>query len=351
MERVVLAYSGDFDTSIAIAWLRESLHAEVVAVTVDVGRGRELEEVRERALECGAVRAHVVDARDEFARDFVLPVLKSDASDEDGFPVGIALQRPIIARKLVEIANIEEATAVAHGGGGLRGDRASLDALIHSVRPDLAVIELARLWALKPTEKIDYALRHRVPAPGFALRHRANWNLWGRTVTCDTIDPPESRAALYGWTKSPAECPEQAAAVEITFESGTPTAINDVQMPLVDLIGSLGTIAAGHGIGRGTSVRDERLHVTEAPAAVVLHAAHRELQRLTTSEEVDRFSGVVSREYAAIVRSGLWFSPLRAALDAFVDAVQPRVCGSIRLRLLKGEALVVDGTSPFSLRA
>jgi argininosuccinate synthase len=349
MERVVLAYSGDVDTSMAIAWLKESSHAEIVAVTVDVGRGRELEEVRERALECGAIRAHVLDVREEFARDFVLPALKSDASDEGGVPVGTELQRPLIARKLVEIAGIEGATAVAHGGGGRRAGRASLDALIQSVGPNLTVFELERLWGMGPEEKIDYARRQRVAVPGRALRHRTNWNLWGRTVTCDTIDAPESGDAVYVWTKSPGECPEQPAFVDIRFESGAPTAINDVQMPLVDLIGSLGTIAAWHGIGRGRSVRDDGLHITEAPAAVILHAAHRELQKLTTTEDVDRVSRMVSREYAAIVRSGLWFSPLRAALDAFVDNIQPRVSGSIRLRLLKGEALVVGGTSPFAL--
>jgi argininosuccinate synthase len=357
MERIVLAYSGGLDTSVAIPWLKETCGAEVIAVTMDLGHGRELEEIRGRALAAGAVRAHVLDLREEFARDYILRALKADAIHEDRLPMATALGRPLIARRLVEMAEIEEAAAVAHGCAGTGGDEVRLDVAIHALNPTLKVIAPARVWGMTRSETIEYGRKRRVRVPTTVANppYSTKSNLWGRSIECgileDACEPPEN---IYALTKSPADCPDQPAYVEIAFEQGIPTAINGVQMLLLDLVASLGTIAGAHGVGRidmigdrPVGIRSREIH--EAPVAVVLHAAHEELQKFVTTRDLDRFSRFVSLQYADIIYSGLWFTPLREALDLFIDKVQERVTGAIRLKLFKGGARVVGRKSPFAL--
>jgi argininosuccinate synthase len=320
MTRVVLAYSGGVDTSSGIKWLREARGTEVVAVTLDLGQGGDLEAVRDRALSLGAARAHVLDLRDEFARDYVLPALRADALYEDRYPLEAALAWPLIARKLVDIATIERATSVAHGGA--TADLSALHTTIRSVGPGLDVIT--------------------VPQGNSAHAMAVSSNLWGRSVDCSRIDDPwgEPPEHLYTLTKTGAECPNEPAYVELTFERGTPVAINGVAMPLVDLIISLRIIAGAHGVGRldlvesGSGGRFRKVY--EAPAAVVLHTAHKELTKLAVSRDLERFARQVRIHYADLICHGLWFTPFREALDAFVDKVQDRVTGEVRLKLFKG---------------
>jgi argininosuccinate synthase len=355
-ERVVLAYSGGLNSSVAIPWLRDRCGAEVVTLTMDFGDGREVEEIRERALGAGALRAHVLDVREEFARDFVLPALRADAIDEDWFTMASALGRPLIARRLVEIAEIERTSAVAHGCSGEADDGADLDAVIRALTPTLTVIAAARACGMTRSEKLEYARAHQLAlAAADAARDGTRSNLWGRSVRCGTLEDPwsEPPEGAYALTKSPAECPDRPAYVEIEFERGVPTAINGVQMPLLDLVASLGTIAGAHGVGRvdtleerPTGVRSREVY--EAPAAVVLHTAHKELRKFVTARGLDRFSRVVGLEYAEVICSGLWFTPLREALDLFVEKVQERVTGAVRLRLFKGGVRVVGRRSPFA---
>jgi argininosuccinate synthase len=356
MERIVLAYSGGLDTSVAIPWLGEKYGAEVVAVTMDLGQGKELEEVRDRALAAGAVRAHVLDVREEFARHFVLPALKADAIYEDCCPMGTALGRALIARKLIEIAAIEQTTAIAHGCTGDGHDQVRLEIAARAINPAVTVLAPARDWGMTRSEKMAYARARGIPVPApVNSPYSTDTNLWGRSIECGVLDDPwtEPPEEIYTLTRQPAECPDEAAYVELTFERGVPAAINGVTMPLVELIASLGTIGGAHGVGRIDMVENRLAGVTsrdiyEAPAAVMLHMAHKELQRLVTTKDADRFSRSVSLQYADIVYNGLWFTALREALDAYVAKVQERVSGVIRLKLFKGECRVVGRTSPFA---
>jgi argininosuccinate synthase len=357
MERIVLAYSGGLDTSVAIPWLAETYRAEIIAVTMDLGQGQELEEVRDRALAAGAARAHVLDLKEEFARDYILPALKADAIYEDRYPMATALGRPLIAQKLVEIAEIEHATAVAHGCTGKGNDQVRLDVTTRALNPELKVIAPARVWGMTRAEEIDFARQRGIHVPATVERpYSTDTNLWGRSIECGILEDPwqEPPEDVYALTKSPADCPGQPAYVELTFERGVPDAINGVTMPLVDLIASLGTIAGAHGVGRVDMVENRLVgiksrEIYEAPAAVVLHAAHKELQKLVTTRDLDRFARSVSLKYADLVYDGLWFTPLREALDAFVESVQTRVSGAVRLRLFKGACQIVGRRSPNAL--
>ena len=357
MERIVLAYSGGLDTSVAIPWLAEKYGADIVAVTMDLGQGKTLEDVRDRALAAGAVRAHVLDVREEFARDYILPALQADAIYEDRYPMGTALGRPLIARKLVEIAAIEQAAAIAHGCTGRVNDQVRFEVAVHALSPATVVMAPADDWGMTRSEEIEYARKRGVAVPVTVdSPYSIDVNLWGRSIAGGVLDDPwaEPPEEIYSITKRPVDCPDEAAYVEMTFDRGVPTAINGVAMPLVELIASLGTIAGAHGVGRIDMVENRVVgiksrEVYEVPAALVLHMAHKELQRMVTTKEADHFSQSVSLHYADIVYSGLWFTPLREALDAYVAKVQERVSGVIRVKLFKGDCRVVGRKSPFGL--
>ncbi|MFI5177419.1 MAG: argininosuccinate synthase [Vicinamibacterales bacterium] len=355
--RVVLAYSGGLETSVAIAWLAEQYRVEVVAVTLDVGQGKELDDVRERALAIGAVRAHVLDAREPFAGEFVLPALQAGAKYEGRYPLATALSRPLIARHLVEVAKIEGAAAVAHGGTDRGNDQVRLDLSIRALDPTINVIAPAREWNLSPAGAIDYARARGIPVPaGADSPYSIDTNLWGRSIECGVLEDPwqEPPEEIYGLTKAPSETPDTPAYVEIEFECGVPVKINGVAMSVVELIECLGTIAGAHGIGRvdmvenhlvGTKTRE----VYEAPAAIALHAAHGDLQALVTPRDLERLTADLGVKYADLVYNGLWYTPTREAIDALVAKVQERVTGTIRLKLFKGDCRVVGRKSPYAL--
>ncbi|MQA30166.1 MAG: argininosuccinate synthase [Luteitalea sp.] len=327
--RIVLAYSGDLTTTAAIPWLRQQYHADVITTTIDLGQGRALEAVRDRALAAGALRAHVLDGRDQFARDHILPSLKADALHQQQFVMAVPLGRPLIARKLVEIAEIERADAVAHGAPAQPGRPTPLEVLIRSVNPSFRVIAV---HAPPPADRLADAGARTLGLP--AGQH-VEANLWGRSVRCAEHESAPPDEGVYTLTRDPAECPDEPAVVEIAFDRGIPRAINGVFMPLLELIASLGTIAGAHGVGRAAA--DGRL--CEAPAAIVLHAAHRQLQGQATGGDLQAFARAVSLKYVDLICDGLWFTPLREALDAFVDNVQERVSGGVRLRLFKGNVV------------
>ena len=292
-QRIVLAYSGGDRSSAAIAWLADSYDADVVALTLDIGQGGDLEEVRDRALALGAIRAHVLDVRDVYARHYLIPALKADALYDGRRSRANALSRPLIAQKLVEIAAIEETTVVAHGSPAADS---RITVAARALNPAVDVLTL-------PSDPSDFMRPRRVTA---------------------------DRSAA----KSPIDCPDEPALVEVTFTGGVPTAINAVAMPLVDLVGSLDIIAGAHGVGGSDGL--------ESPAATVLQAAHKELQTLTITGEADAFSLSVSRQLADIIDRGSWFTPLAESLVAYVDKIQERVSGTIRLELFKGRCTIVD---------
>jgi argininosuccinate synthase len=357
MRRIVLAYSGGLDTSVAIRWLAETYDAEIVAVTLDLGQERELTDVRERALAVGAVRAHVVDVREEFARDYILPSLQAGAIYEDRYPMATALGRPLIAKRLVEIARMESASAIAHGCAGKGNDQVRLDLSARAVAPSMTVLAPARVWGMSRAEEIDYARARNIPIPvAAASPYNIDSNLWGRSIEYGPIEdawaePPEE---IYALTRSPHGSPDEPAYVEIDFNGGVPVRTNGVEMPLVELIESLETIAGAHGVGRIDMVENRLIgiksrEIYEAPAAVVLHLAHRELESMVMARDLERIKHDLARAYADLVYNGLWFSQAREAIDAFVRSIQPRVTGTVRLKLFKGDCRVVGRRSPFSL--
>jgi argininosuccinate synthase len=357
MKRIVLGYSGSLDTSVAIRWLAEKFESEVVALALDLGQGRELTDVRERALAFGAVRCHVIDVREEFAHDFILPALQAGAMYEDGYPLATALSRPLIARRLIQMAKMESASAVAHGGAGNGNDLLRLDVSLRAVDPSMTLIAPARLWGMTPPEVLAYAASHNIVVPAAATSpYSVDTNLWGRSIACGVLEDPwtEPPDDIYTLTRAAQGCPDEPAYLEIDFEAGVPVRANGVEMPLLELIESLETIAGAHGVGRIDMVENRLVgiksrEIYEAPAGVVLHTAHKELQKLVIARDLERLSGEMSRVYADLVYNGLWFSHTRESIDAFVRAIQPRVTGSVRLKLFKGDCRIVGRRSPFAL--
>lgn len=355
-ERIVLAYSGGLNASIAIAWLAEQHRAEIVTVTLDLGQGLALDDVRERALAIGAARAHVLDLREELARDVVVPVLQAGALHDGRYPLVTALARPLIVKQLLEIARLEGATSIAHGcGEGI--DATRFEALIQSLEPTLPILAPVRTWGMSRADVIEYARSRGIPVPATADHApKADANLWGRSVVADSLEDASKEPAedLYARTKSPAEAPDTPAYVEIEFDRGVPIAINGIPMSPVELIQSLETIAGAHAIGRldrvepgvaGSTPRE----VIEAPAAVALHAAHHELQKFVTPPDLHALAADLGARYADLVDRALWFTRTREAIDALVLKVQERVIGTARLKLFKGDCRVVGRTSPFAL--
>ncbi len=326
--RIVLAYAGSLAGSAAIVWLRERQGAEVVTATLDLGQGRVLEAVRDRALALGALRAHVLDARDVFAQEFVVPALRADALHDGRVPMALALSRPLIARTLVEMAAIEKAGAVAHTGR-VTGDPSApgaspLDRLLCSLAPGLPVLTPARDWTLGPDDLAAFARRHGLPSTSDDARPVES-NLWGRSQPLDAAGPLDRTRAQGPW-------PGEPAFVDISFSRGIPTALNGVALPLLELVASLGTLASTHGVG---PVRTAAV-TCDAPAALLLHAAHRDLTRAVCPGTVGPFADAATAAYIDAVEQARWFSPLREGLDAFFGVAQAAVSGHVRLRLFRG---------------
>jgi argininosuccinate synthase len=332
--RIVLAYGGGLSGSAAIPWLRAAHHAEIIAVTLDLGQGRELEAIRDRALMLGAQRAHVLDARESFARDLVVPALRADALHGGHVPMALALSRPAIAGALVEIAGIEGADAIAHAS------RAGVDTRLHRLlaarAPSMPLLALAQEWSMTPAD-LDALGRARGLATESVVS-RVDANLWGRSSRQAAARPDHALAP-----RAPEACPDEPAFVDIAFAGGAPAALNGVSLPLLELIASLGTLAATHGVGyAGTD--DLQCF---APAAVLLHAAHRALIDVASPAGMERFAADARAAYVHVVEGGLWFSPLREGLDAFFAVSQARLDGHVRLRLCKGEhATIATELSP-----
>ncbi len=349
MPRIVVAYSGGPMATAAVAWLAEARRAEVVTLTLDLGQGRDLEPVRERALAAGAVRAHVLDARTPFATDVLLPALQAGVLEGHGRPLAGALTSPVVARALVDIARIEHATAVAHGCGPQDPEGGRLERAVRALAPDLDVLAPARDWGMSPAEAVAYAHGRGLPVARMPQHpYRTHACLWGRTVAGGPLDDPwtEPPAEVFSLTADPAACPETPAFLDIAFERGVPVAVNGIPMAFADMIASLATIAGSHGVGRLDIVENglpgaPPREVCEAPATVVLHQAHRELESLLLPAELERVKHGLAIQYGALVAEGNWYSPLREALDAFVARTQTPLTGSVRLRLLKGASLVV----------
>ncbi|MFQ5574171.1 MAG: argininosuccinate synthase [Terriglobia bacterium] len=346
--KVVLAYSGGLDTSVAVKWLQEQRGFDVVAVAVDVGQGEDLALIRDKALAVGAVEARVVDAREKFVAGYVTPVLKANALYEEKYPLISALSRPLISELLVDIAKEVGAGSIAHGCTGKGNDQVRFELSIGSLAPELQIIAPMRETQMTRAEALEYAERHRIPlSTGKKSPYSIDENLWGRTVEGEEIEDlsREPSPGAFQWTTDPADAPEEPEYAELTFEGGVPVAVDGVARSLPEIVKIMNEIGGRHGFGRVDMVENRVVgiksrEVYEAPGALSLIAAHKDLESLTLEKALLRHKRSVEPVYAEMVYSGQWFSPLKNALDAYVDATQEDVEGTVALKFYKGSCAV-----------
>ncbi|WJM12251.1 argininosuccinate synthase [Geobacillus stearothermophilus ATCC 12980] len=354
--KLVLAYSGGLDTSVAIKWLQERGY-DVIACCLDLGEGKDLDFVKEKALKVGAIKSYVIDVKDEFANEYALIALQANALYEGKYPLVSALSRPLIAKKLVEIAELEGAVAVAHGCTGKGNDQVRFEVSINALNPDLDVIAPVREWSWSREEEIEYAKQHGIPIPvDLDSPFSIDQNLWGRSNECGILEdpwaaPPEE---AYELTASLENAPDVPDVIEIGFEQGVPVTLNGKAYPLAQLILELNALAGKHGVGRIDHVENRLVgiksrEVYECPGAITLIKAHKELEDLTLVREVAHFKPIIEQKIAEVIYNGLWFSPLKDALVAFLKETQKNVTGVVRVKLFKGHAIVEGRKSPFSL--
>ncbi|KMY51250.1 argininosuccinate synthase [Peribacillus loiseleuriae] len=355
-QKVVLAYSGGLDTSVAIKWLQGQGY-DVVACCLDVGEGKDLDFIKEKALQVGAIKSYVIDAKDEFADDFALAALQAHTLYEGKYPLVSALSRPLISKKLVEVAEMENAIAVAHGCTGKGNDQVRFEVSIQALNPNLTVLAPVREWKWSREEEIQYAIENDIPIPiNLDSPYSIDQNLWGRSNECGILEdpwaaPPEG---AYDLTARLEDTPDTPDVIEIGFEQGVPITLNDKQYKLADLIVELNALAGKHGVGRIDHVENRLVgiksrEVYEAPAAMTLITAHKELEDITLVKEVAHFKPVIEKKLTELIYEGLWFSPLQSALSAFLKDTQKTVTGTVRVKLFKGHAIVEGRKSEYSL--
>ena len=356
-QKAVLAYSGGLDTSVAIKWLKDKFDLDIIALTVDVGNERDFSTIRNKALKVGATKALVQDVRQTFIKDFIFPALQANALYEGKYPLATALSRPLIARLLVEVAQEEGASIIAHGCTGKGNDQVRFEVSVNALAPDIKIMAPAREWGMTREETIDYAKQYKIPVPiTVASPYSIDENLWGRSIECGVLEDPwvEPPEDAFSWTVPIDKTPDKAAYIEIGFEKGIPLSMNGHRMGGIALIQRLNELAGNHGIGRIDMVENRLVgiksrEIYEAPAGLALIEAHRALESLTLSKAQMRFKERVSLEYSDIVYNGLWFSAQHHDLTAYIQSSQQYVSGTVRLKFFKGNCSVVGRKSPFSL--
>jgi argininosuccinate synthase len=357
-KKVVLAYSGGLDTSIIIPWLKENCGCEVIAMIGDVGQQEDLDAARKKALATGASAAYIEDLREEFVRDYIWPTLRAGAVYEHAYLLGTSMARPVLAKRQAEMALKLGADGLAHGCTGKGNDQVRFELAYKAIAPHLQIIAPWREWDIDSREDaIAYAEARRIPVEqskkNIYSRDRNTWHLSHEGGELE--DPANApNEAMWQWIVSPEKAPDKAAEIEIGFEAGTPISVNGVKSSPVDLLNTLNEVAAKHGIGRADIVENRLVGMKsrgayETPGGTLLVTAHRELEALTIDRETAHFQQALSLRYAELVYYGLWFSPLRAALDGFFNVSQQRVTGAVGLRLSKGTLSVTKRVSPFSL--
>ena len=356
-DKIVLAYSGGLDTSVAIKWLQDKYNLDVIAVGINVGQPPSSDDIVARALRNGAIHAEFVDAKKEFVEDYIWPSLKANAMYEDAYPLSTAIARPLIAKILVEIAQREGAKYIAHGCTAKGNDQVRFDVGIVSLDPSIGIIGPMREWVMTREEEIEYAHQNNIEIivkkeNPFSVDE----NLWGRSCECGVledawIEPPRE---AWGWTTEPSEAPDAPEYVEIEFVKGIPVAVNGEKMDGIKLIETVNEMACRNGVGRIDHVEDRLVGIKsretyECPAATVLMTAHKSLEFLTLQKDVLEFKKGVEQKFSQIAYNGLWFGTLRESLQAFIDTTQEYVTGTVRVKLFKGSAMAVGRKSPYSL--
>ncbi len=358
VKKVVLAYSGGLDTSVAIPWLREHYRCEVIAFCADIGQQEDLAAARDKALKCGAVKATVQDLRDVFARDYLFPMLRANAVYEGGYLLGTSIARPLIAKAQIELALKERADAVAHGATGKGNDQLRFEFTYQALAPQVAIIAPWREWTFDSRQAlIEYAQRHNIAVTATKAKpYSVDRNLFhisyeGGILEDPWAEPPEE---LFSWTRSPQSAPDRPAVIEIGYEAGDPVSLNGRPLAPVALLERLNASGAEHGIGRVDLVENRYVGIKsrgvyETPGGTLLHLAHRAVESLTLDREVLHLRDSLIPRYAELIYYGYWFSPERTMLQAAIDQAQAPVTGSARLRLFKGQAMVIGRKAPASL--
>ncbi len=356
-DKVVLAYSGGLDTSVSIKWIPEKYGLDVITLTVDVGNERDMAAIQAKALKVGAKKALVVDAKEPFVHYFLWPALQAGAKYEGVYPLATALARPLISKLLVDVARSEGASYVAHGSTGKGNDQVRFDVSIMALAPELKIIAPVREWRMTRDDEVEYARKNDIPISVSAGGpYSVDLNLWGRSIECGVLEDPwsEPPEEVFAWTKAPDKTPAEPCYMEIEFEKGIPVAIDGKKMGGVELIEYLTAIGGEYGVGRIDHVENRLVgiksrEIYEAPAAVILHDAHRSLEDMTMTKDAARFKELVAERYSQLIYEGMWFSSLHQDLAAYVASSQRHVSGTIRVKLHRGHCTVVGRKSPVSL--
>ncbi len=357
MPKLVLAYSGGLDTTTAIKWLSVEQGYDVVALNIDVGKSREQPVVESRGLAAGALKVRVIDAREDFIRYFAFPALAAGAMYQDAYPLATALARPLMAKLLVDVAHEEGATAVAHGCTGKGNDQVRFDVGIMTLDPSLTIVAPTRENAMAREMQIEYLRKHGIDIPwGDKGPFSIDENMWGRSAEAGVLEDPwqEPPAEAYEWTRAPEEAPAEPAYVEIAYKHGMPISLDGEELDAVRIVERLNELGGRHGVGRIDHIEDRLVgiksrEIYEAPAATILHAAHRGLESMTLSKQQIKLKKLVATEYAELIYNGLWFSAHHQDIAAYVASTQRHVSGVIRVRLQRGQATVVGRKADESL--
>ena len=351
IKKVVVAYSGGLDTSIILSWIKETYNAEVIACCVNVGQDKEVVGLKEKAKRTGASKCYVIDAKKEFVTDYIFPAIKANALYENRYLLGTSLARPVIAKKIVEIAKKENADAICHGATGKGNDQVRFELGFKALMPEAKIIAPWRIWNIKSrNDAIDYAKKRGIPVPVTKAKpYSSDANLWHISYEGGVLEDTENEwdEDMFQMTVSAKDAPNKATYVKIDFVKGIPVAINGKTFEPVSLIQKLNDVAGANGIGR-IDIIENRLvgmksrGVYEAPAATLLYFAHNELESMTIDRDTAHYKELIAHKYAELAYNGLWFNPLREALDAFIDVTQTYVTGSITVKLYKGNMIVVS---------
>lgn len=357
-EKFVLAYSGGLDTSVILAWLKENYNCEVIAACIDVGQGDDHKAVRQKAFNTGASKVYIEDVKDEFVKEYIFPTLKADAVYEGKYLLGTSFARPVIAKKLVEIAHKENAATIVHGCTGKGNDQVRFELSIKALDPYIKVIAPWRIWDIKSREDaIDYAKKYNIPIPVTKEKpYSMDKNIWHLSHEGGNLEDPWNPhdANMYEMTTPPEKCPDVPSFIEIEFDKGTPVKIDGISYESVKLVEKLNEIGGKNGIGIADMVENRLVGmksrgVYETPGGTILYTAHKELEYITLDKDTFHYKELISNKYAELVYNGLWFTSLREALDAFVASTQEFVTGTVKLKLYKGQCNLYSVKSPYSL--
>ncbi|MGQ9719832.1 MAG: argininosuccinate synthase [Candidatus Jordarchaeum sp.] len=357
MDLCILLYSGGLDTSCMLKWLQENYNTDVITVTLNVGQSKEFREIEDKAKKLGAKKHYTIDAKEEFVKDYVFKAIKANALYQDAYPISSSLSRPLIAKWGVEIAKKEGAKGIAHGCTGKGNDQVRFSVTINTLAPDMKIIAPVVEWGMSRDEEIAYAEERDIPIPVTVKSpYSIDENLWGRSIECGVLEHPEVEPPndAYLWTTSPEDAPDEPTYFEIGFEEGVPVSVNGVRMNGVDLILKIHELGCINGVGRIDHMEDRIVglksrEVYECPAATILLKAHKDLEKLVCTRHENTFKKLVDEQWANLVYTGLWVEPLMGDLEAFIDSVNKKVTGTVRVKLYKGNATVVGRSSDYAL--